>query len=120
LFIIYVEKHNGVNKARAMAELARLKLPMNEELMLENIRLERRHGNDKLAESLMAKALQDCPKSGTLMAEDILTCPKHAQKSKIVDALNRCANDPNVILGKCSVRVNIKNELRLYVSDLEF
>ena len=48
----------------------------------------------------MAKALQDCPKSGILLAEDILTCPKHAQKSKIVDALNRCANDPHVILGK--------------------
>lgn len=99
LFIV-VEKHHGVNKARAMAELARLKLPSNEELMLENIRLERRHGNDKLAESLMAKALQDCPKSGLLLAEDILTCQKHQQKSKIVDALNRCDKDPHVILGQ--------------------
>lgn len=68
-YIITIISHHfvtpiGVNKARAMIELARLKSPNNEELLLENIRLERRHGNDKLAESLMAKALQDCPNSG--------------------------------------------------------
>lgn len=92
------ELTRGMNKARSMMELARLKLPANEEILLENIRLERRAGNDRLAESLMAKALQECPTSGMLWAEDVLTCSKHQQKAKSVDALKRCDNDPHVIL----------------------
>jgi pre-mRNA-processing factor 6 len=38
-----------------MTELARIKMPLEEEIWLESIRLERRAGNDKMAESLMAK-----------------------------------------------------------------
>jgi pre-mRNA-processing factor 6 len=100
LLVYLEEKIHGANKARALLELARLKCPQSEELMLENIRLERRVGNEKVAESLMAKALQECSKDkvGMLWAEDILTCSKHQQKSKSVDALKRCDNDPYVIL----------------------
>jgi pre-mRNA-processing factor 6 len=98
LIIKLEEKSKGCNKARSMMELARLKLPDNEELYLEAIRLERRAGNDKLAESLMAQALQLCPKSGILWAEEILTCPKTSQKSKSVDALKKCDNDPHVVI----------------------
>lgn len=97
LIIRLEEKSKGCNKARSMMELARLKLPENEELYLEAIRLERRAGNEKLAESLMAQALQICPKSGILWAEEILTCPKPSQKSKSVDALKKCDNDPFVV-----------------------
>jgi pre-mRNA-processing factor 6 len=92
------EAARGANKARSMMELARLKMPLNEEVWLESIRLERRAGNDKMAESLMAKALQDCPNSGLLWAEEITTCPKVQQKSKSVEALKRCDNDPFVIV----------------------
>ena len=62
----------------------RLKLPQNEDIWLESIRLERRNGFEKLAESLSAKAIKQFPLSGILWAEEILTCPKTAQKSKYV------------------------------------
>ena len=54
-------KNTGVTKARSLLELARLKNQKNATLWLESIRLERRAGNDKLAQTLMARALQDCP-----------------------------------------------------------
>lgn len=46
------------------------------------MRLERRAGNDKLAESVMAKALHDCPHSGLLWAEEVTTATKTTQKQK--------------------------------------
>ncbi len=43
------EKVKGATKARPTAELARMKLPKNDLLWLEQIRLERRSGSEKLA-----------------------------------------------------------------------
>jgi pre-mRNA-processing factor 6 len=74
-----------------------LKNPKNAELWVEAIRLERRAGNDKLAVSLMARALQECPSSGLLLAENISTSPRVEQKSKSADAIKRCPDDPRVI-----------------------
>lgn len=91
------EQDDKPSKARATLEIARLKLPNAEYIWLEAIRLEKRLGNDKLAVNLMARALQACPLSGILWAEEILTCPKPQQKSKSVDALKKCDNDPYVI-----------------------
>jgi pre-mRNA-processing factor 6 len=91
------EQDNKTSKARATLEIARLKLPTADHIWLEAVRLERRHGNDKLAVNLMARAIQTCPLSGLLWAEEILTCPKPQQKSKSVDALKKCDNDPYVI-----------------------
>ena len=91
------ETTQGVSKARSLIELARLKTPSNEHLWLETIRLERRNRNEKLAENLMARALQECPNSGILWAEELLTCPKPSQKSKSIDALKKCNDDPFVI-----------------------
>ncbi|CAM9150782.1 unnamed protein product, partial [Ectocarpus fasciculatus] len=91
------EQDGKTSKARATLEIARLKLPAADNVWLEAIRLERRLGNEKLAINLMARALQACPLSGLLWAEDILTCPKPQQKSKSVDALKKCDNDPYVI-----------------------
>jgi pre-mRNA-processing factor 6 len=87
----------GVTKARSLLELARLKTPKNDNLWLEAIRLERRSSNPKLAESLMARALQECPKSGALLAENILTAPRVEQKSKSADAIKRNPESPLVI-----------------------
>lgn len=87
----------GVTKARSLFELARLKNAKNPELWVEAIRLERRAGNDKLAISLMARALQECPSSGLLLAENISTSPRVEQKSKSADAIKRCPDDPRVI-----------------------
>jgi pre-mRNA-processing factor 6 len=98
ILLTRLEENDGrVSKARATLEIARLKLPKNEHLWLESIRLERRTGNEKLAVNLMARALQECPESGILWAEEILTCPKPQQKSKSMDALKKCDNDPHVI-----------------------
>jgi len=40
----------------------------------------------------MAKAIQDCPNSGLLWAEEVSTCAKTAQKQKSIDALAKCDN----------------------------
>ena len=94
------ERHVSVAKARGVLELARLKSPKTPELWLEAVRLERRHDGSgggtalslsagsvagegegsKLATSLMAKALQDCPAAGILWAEDIAMAPRPRQK----------------------------------------
>ncbi|KAG7369382.1 PRP1 splicing factor-like protein [Nitzschia inconspicua] len=87
----------GVTKARSLLELARLKNPKNDQLWLEAIRLERRSNNPKLAETLMARALQECPKSGALLSETILTAPRVEQKSKSADAIKRNPESPLVI-----------------------
>ena len=87
----------GFTKARSLLELGRLKNPKNDELWLEAVRLERRSGNQKLAESLMARALQECPKSGRLLAENVLIAPRVEQKAKSRDAVGANAESPLVI-----------------------
>lgn len=76
------EVNLGVNKARSTVEVARLQNPKNEFLWLEAVRLERRAGNTKGADSLMARALQECPGSGVLWAEEILVAQRAEQKSE--------------------------------------
>ena len=93
----------GVTKARSLLELARLKNAKNPEAWLSSIRLERRAGNEKLAVSLMARALQECPSSGLLLAENITMSPRVEQKSKSADAIKRCPDDPRVIAAVASL-----------------
>ena len=93
----------GVTKARSLLELARLKNPKNPELWLEAVRLERRAGNEKLAVSLMARALQECASSGLLLAENITMSPRVEQKSKSADAIKKCPDDPRVIAAVASL-----------------
>jgi len=45
----------------------------------------------------MAKALQDCPNSGILWAENVTTAPRPQRKARSVDALKRCHDEPHVI-----------------------
>eukprot|EP00980_Cylindrotheca_fusiformis_P017965 scaffold5707_cov112-Cylindrotheca_fusiformis.AAC.4 len=92
----------GVTKARSLLELARLKNPKNEQLWLEAVRLESRSNNPKLAETLMARALQDCPNSGLLLAETIYTAPRVEKKSKSTLAIKRCPESPLVICAVAS------------------
>ncbi|KAL7565035.1 hypothetical protein ACA910_020746 [Epithemia clementina (nom. ined.)] len=87
----------GFTKARSLLELSRLKNPRKPELWLEAVRLERRAGNPKLADTLMAKALQECPSSGILLAEQIRQSPRVEKKSKSANAIKRCPEDPHVI-----------------------
>jgi PRP1 splicing factor, N-terminal. len=93
----------GFTKARSLLELARLKNPKCPELWIEAIRLERRAGNDKLAITLMARALQECPNSGLLLAENISTSPRPERKAKSADAIKRNPDDPLVITAVASL-----------------
>jgi len=93
----------GATKARGLLDLARLKNPQNPDLWLESVRLERRVGNPKLADTLMAKALQECPSSGLLLAQNIMTAPRVEKKSKSADAIKRCPDDPLVIAAVASL-----------------
>ena len=110
-------------KARSMLELARMKNPKNELLWLQAIRLERSiakameegkaaasasdgRGNDKMATTLMAKALQECPDSGLLWAEEIKTAARPDRRSKSLEALKRCDNNPHVIAAAASLFVD--------------
>lgn len=94
---------SGSTKARSLLELARLKNPKNPELWLEAVRLERRAGIPKLADTLLAKALQECPTSGILLSENIMTAPRVEQKSKSADAIKRSPDDPRVIFAVASL-----------------
>ena len=95
---------NAPAKARAVLEQARLRNPANETLWLTAARQERGGKpvgvdpeSDRAADALMAKALQECPASGMLWAEAVRLAPRPQRKSKSVDALKRCDNDPAVI-----------------------
>ncbi|TYZ68293.1 hypothetical protein PybrP1_005195 [[Pythium] brassicae (nom. inval.)] len=92
------EQVNGVTKARSVLELARLKNPKTDQLWLEAARLEARWGNPKGQEVLMAKALQECPESGLLLAESIDIAPRAQQKRASFTALKKKDNDPAVCL----------------------
>eukprot|EP00889_Picochlorum_renovo_P000347 jgi/Picre1/27377/NNA_000344.t1 len=67
---------HSVPKARAILEKARLTNPKHEELWLHAYRTEIRNGNAQAADSLMARALQECPQSGILWAEYLLCAPR--------------------------------------------
>ena len=95
------EKQGRVNKARASLETGRSRMfgiPGEELLWLAGVRLERRTENTQAAATLLARALQRLPTVGSLWAEDLLTCPKPAQKTKSIDAMKRCDNDAQVVL----------------------
>eukprot|EP00977_Amphora_coffeiformis_P002119 scaffold407_cov168-Amphora_coffeaeformis.AAC.15 len=98
----FVAKMAGT-KARSLLELARLKNPNIPVLWLESIRLEARIGNAKLADTLMARALQVCPKSGKLWAEQLRTANRAEQKRKAADAIQRCPEDVHVIVAVASL-----------------
>ena len=91
------ENQGSIGKARALLEQARLKNPKNELAWLHAVRTELRTGNTKAADTLMAKALQECPMSGILWAENVSTAPRTSRKTRSVDALKRCHDDPYVI-----------------------
>eukprot|EP01103_Thecamoeba_quadrilineata_P011033 TRINITY_DN2549_c0_g1_i1.p1 TRINITY_DN2549_c0_g1~~TRINITY_DN2549_c0_g1_i1.p1 ORF type:complete len:437 (+),score=89.55 TRINITY_DN2549_c0_g1_i1:187-1497(+) len=92
------EKAMSTAKARALLEKARLKNPASPELWLWAVRVELRANNKKIAATLLAKALQDHPKAGILWAQAIAMEPKPRQKTKSVDALKRCDDDPYVLV----------------------
>eukprot|EP01119_Soliformovum_irregulare_P017877 TRINITY_DN5376_c0_g1_i4.p1 TRINITY_DN5376_c0_g1~~TRINITY_DN5376_c0_g1_i4.p1 ORF type:complete len:1818 (+),score=627.39 TRINITY_DN5376_c0_g1_i4:113-5566(+) len=86
-------------RARSLLEKARQKNPKNAELWFFNIQVEIRANNLKVAQAQMAKALQECPMAGNLwaLAIEMETAPA-GKKTRSVEALKRCDNDPHVIV----------------------
>uniref|UniRef100_A0A672RGD3 Pre-mRNA-processing factor 6-like n=1 Tax=Sinocyclocheilus grahami TaxID=75366 RepID=A0A672RGD3_SINGR len=66
--------------------------------LLESVRLEYRAGLKNISNTLMAKALQECPNSGILWAEAVFLEARPQRKTKSVDALKKCEHDPHVLL----------------------
>ena len=102
----FEETLGSVGRARAILEQARVKIPKCAELWLAAVRTERRAGNAKEGDVLMAKALQECPESGMLWSDVITTAPRPQRKSKSVDALKRCNNDPHVVCAVAQLFMN--------------
>ncbi|KFM26937.1 Pre-mRNA-processing factor 6 [Auxenochlorella protothecoides] len=91
------EREGALARARALLEQARLKNPGQPALWLAAARTEARAGNAKAAEAVLARALQACPDSGAVWAESIRAAPRPARRSRSVDALKRCNDDPAVV-----------------------
>jgi pre-mRNA-processing factor 6 len=62
------------------------------------VRVELAAEKPKIADSLLSKAMQECPTAGELWALAIELAPRAQQKSRSVDALKRCDNDARVVL----------------------
>jgi hypothetical protein len=56
--LVAQERDGSVTKARSILEFGRLQNRKNPELWVESVRLEVRSSNEKLATSMLAKALQ--------------------------------------------------------------
>jgi len=87
---------SAFSKARSILETARLKNPKNARLYLAAIRVEQKANNAAVAQQVMAKALQECPSEGILWAHAIASDARPARKSRSVDALKKCTDDPHV------------------------
>ena len=84
------------------------------DLFVEGCRVEKDSGNAQAAKSLMAKALQEgnptCQSSGLVHSEGIFMEKKAGRRTKSVDALKKCENDPLVLLSVA----------RLFLSELKY
>ena len=79
-------------------EKARAAIPKTPEFWLEGCRIELAAGFKANSDTLLAKALQDCPTSGLLWSNAILMVDKPQRKTKSVDALKKCENNALVML----------------------
>lgn len=86
-----------ISRARNLLEKARVKIPQSPELWLETVRLELDAGEEKLAQTRMAQALQECPHSGILWSDAIMMEGRARRKARTIDAIKACENDPVVI-----------------------
>lgn len=99
-------------RARSLLEKGRTVIADCPELFVEGCRVEKGSGNAQAAKSLMAKAMQNpaCRASGFVHSEAIFMEKKAARRTKSVDALKSCENDPLVLLSVA----------RLFLSELKY
>eukprot|EP00823_Brevimastigomonas_motovehiculus_P003452 TRINITY_DN2105_c0_g1_i1.p1 TRINITY_DN2105_c0_g1~~TRINITY_DN2105_c0_g1_i1.p1 ORF type:complete len:949 (+),score=251.05 TRINITY_DN2105_c0_g1_i1:394-2847(+) len=93
-----MEATQNVAKARSLLETARMKIQKNPKLWLTAIKIEQKANNQKVAQQLMAKALQECPTAGVLWAHAIASDARPQRKARSYDALKRCSDDAYVFL----------------------
>ena len=98
MYLADSEKRTSRTKARSTLEMGRFRNPSCDRLWLHAVKLERALGNVSVADNMMAKAFQACPKSGLLHADKILTAPKVRRKGIALGALKLCENSPHVML----------------------
>ncbi|KAL2404126.1 Pre-mRNA-splicing factor prp1 [Exophiala dermatitidis] len=93
-----LEEKAGITiKARSVLDRARLQNPKNPELWVESFRVElqAKPPNIQQAKISMSKALQECPKSGLLWAENIWKLqPRTQRKPLSLEAIKNVDNDP--------------------------
>ncbi|KAI4906190.1 hypothetical protein J4E90_010773 [Alternaria incomplexa] len=88
-------KQGAVVKARSTLDRGRQQNPKSAEILLEQVRLERRANNTSAAQQLMAGALQQCPNSGLLWAEKIMHLEGRTQrKPRALEAIKKVEKDP--------------------------
>lgn len=97
---------SNYSRARSILETARQKIPANPQLWLTAIRVEQKAamekkggaeaGEKKVADTMIAKALQECPKAGLLWAHAIASDGLKARKARSYDALKQCTDDVHV------------------------
>ena len=93
----FEESQGRPMKSRAILEQARLEIQKSADIWEEAVDVEIRNDNISLGKSLLSKALQECPTSGSLWCKRILTESRAQRKARSTDALKKCENDPLVI-----------------------
>ncbi|EGR31141.1 pre-mRNA splicing factor, putative [Ichthyophthirius multifiliis] len=99
LIIRYVElemNHRFFPRARPILEKSRVKLPKCPELWCIAVELETQAENKKGARYMLARGLKECPDYSQLWSYAIELEPKATRKKKIVEALDKCRQDPYV------------------------
>lgn len=97
LWLCKAEAEASVSARRATLETARTKLPGNDALWRAAVHAEVAAGNLKAAQQLLAKALQDCPKSGLLWSETIEMEPLATRRQQAIKACKAVENDARVV-----------------------
>jgi len=84
------------SKARSILETGRHKLSSSDVMWLESIRVERLAANQQSIDSMLSRALQQCPTSGILWSHAIEYESAVKRKARSFEALKRCTNDVHV------------------------
>ena len=95
----FEERQEMFTRARTILEKVRFKMPTDPSVWLASIRLERTCDNEKVAQQLLARALQVCPESGPLQTLAIEMEPQaQTRMRKAIDAVKQVKDDPSIFV----------------------
>lgn len=101
LWLLYsrlYESQGVIIKARSVLDRAALVNEKDEQVWLERILLEKRAGNTQQAGVLIAKALQELPKSALIWSEHVTGFPRLQRPTKFKEAITACENGSYLML----------------------